>query len=225
MRRCWPRRSPTRRRGSISRWSIPGVGIDAAGGGGRGSREGDRVLVGPDNGLLSLAIERLGGADEAVDVSASPVRLEPLSATFHGRDLFAPVAAHLALGAPLTELGEPIDPPASPGSSDPAAVIEPDVGLTATVSHLDGYGNARLIATAEDAAAAGLEHGERDRASGPAMPSTRASTGAPSSTSIPASCCSTADSSGRARAGGQPRRRRATLLGVAAGDEVELVRA
>src|SRR5438105_3893614 len=56
----------------------------------------ERLFVGPDNGLLSLALDRFGGAAEAVDISATPVRLEPVSATFHGRDLFAPVAAHLA---------------------------------------------------------------------------------------------------------------------------------
>src|SRR5947209_7135817 len=60
-----------------------------------------RLLVGPDNGLLSLAWARAGGALEAVDVSRSQHRLEPVSATFHGRDLFAPVAAALAAGAPL----------------------------------------------------------------------------------------------------------------------------
>ena len=64
-----------------------------------------RFLVGPDNGLLSRALERLGGALDAVDLSRSPFRLEPVSATFHGRDLFAPVAAHLALGARLDEAG------------------------------------------------------------------------------------------------------------------------
>ena len=69
-----------------------------------------RLLVGPDNGLLSLAWERFGGVAEAVDVSRSPHRLEPVSATFHGRDVFAPVAAHLAAGAPLAEAGEPLDP-------------------------------------------------------------------------------------------------------------------
>ena len=71
--------------------------------------EEDRILVGPDNGLLALAIERFGGAVEAVDVARSPHRLEPTSATFHGRDLFAPVAAHLAAGAPLADAGDPID--------------------------------------------------------------------------------------------------------------------
>ena len=68
-----------------------------------------RIFVGPDNGLLSLAVEADGGAVEAVDVRRSPLRLEPVSATFHGRDIFAPVAAHLAAGAPLAEAGDPLD--------------------------------------------------------------------------------------------------------------------
>ncbi|HEX4733763.1 MAG TPA: SAM-dependent chlorinase/fluorinase [Thermoleophilaceae bacterium] len=66
------------------------------------------VLVGPDNGLLSLAAEAAGGAAEAVDISRSQHRLEPVSATFHGRDVFAPVAAALAGGAPLAEAGDPL---------------------------------------------------------------------------------------------------------------------
>ena len=68
----------------------------------------DRVLVGPDNGLLWPAVEHLSGVVEAVDVSRSPLRLEPISATFHGRDVLAPVAAHLSLGVPLAEAGERI---------------------------------------------------------------------------------------------------------------------
>src|SRR3954470_21412899 len=60
--------------------------------------EEDRLLVGPDNGLLSLAAARFGGVVEAADVGRSPWRLEPVSATFHGRDIFSPVAAHLAAG-------------------------------------------------------------------------------------------------------------------------------
>ena len=74
-------------------------------------RTGDgRILVGPDNGLLSLAWERCGGVELAVDVTRSPHRLEPVSATFHGRDIFAPVAAHLAAGAELADAGDPLDP-------------------------------------------------------------------------------------------------------------------
>ncbi len=72
--------------------------------------EEDRLLVGPDNGLLVPAAECFGGVAEAVDVGASPWCLQPVSATFHGRDVFGPVAAHLAAGEPLAAAGEPIDP-------------------------------------------------------------------------------------------------------------------
>jgi S-adenosylmethionine hydrolase len=68
-----------------------------------------RLLVGPDNGLLSLAWPRCGGIDLAVDITRSPHRLEPVSATFHGRDIFAPVAAHLARGAELADAGDQLD--------------------------------------------------------------------------------------------------------------------
>lgn len=68
----------------------------------------ERLLVGPDNGLLMLAAERLGGVLEAVDIGRSPERLQPVSATFHGRDIFAPVAAALAAQQPLADVGEPL---------------------------------------------------------------------------------------------------------------------
>ena len=67
--------------------------------------EDGRIFVGPDNGLLSLAWEKAGGVVEAVDVTRSPHRLEPVSATFHGRDVFCPVGAHLARGEELAEAG------------------------------------------------------------------------------------------------------------------------
>ena len=56
------------------------------------------TLVGPDNGLLSMAWEALGGAEAAAEITADDVVLQPLSKTFHGRDVFAPAAAHLANG-------------------------------------------------------------------------------------------------------------------------------
>jgi S-adenosyl-L-methionine hydrolase (adenosine-forming) len=71
--------------------------------------EGDRVLVGPDNGLLLPAAKRFGGVAEAIEIGRSKHRLEPTAATFHGRDVFAPVGAHLAAGDPLAEAGEPIE--------------------------------------------------------------------------------------------------------------------
>ena len=103
----------------------------------------DRVLVGPDNGLLWPAIERLGGPGEAADVSRSPFRLEPLSATFHGRDVFAPVAATLAQGATLHEVGTPLAPDALTTLESSRAQIE-DRRTLAHVAYLDRYGNAVL---------------------------------------------------------------------------------
>ncbi|MDX6582694.1 MAG: hypothetical protein QOI10_1878 [Solirubrobacterales bacterium] len=128
---------------------------------------GDRHFVGPDNGLLSLALARFGGATEAVDISGTPVRLEPVSATFHGRDLFAPVAAHLALGEPLAGLGEPIDAATLVKIERGEPEIEPGTRLEAEVGHVDAFGNLSLIATAADADDAGLEVGNRLRVRGP----------------------------------------------------------
>ena len=71
---------------------------------------GEQFFVGPDNGLLWPAIQRAGGASEAVEISDTPVRLRPTGHTFHGRDLFSPVAAAIAAGIGLAELGEPFDP-------------------------------------------------------------------------------------------------------------------
>ena len=127
----------------------------------------ERHFVGPDNGLLSLALERFGGAAEAIDISATPVRLEPVSATFHGRDLFAPVAAHLALGEPLAGLGEPIDPAALAPVDRGEPEVKPGLSLEAEVGHIDAFGNLSLIATAADADDAGLEVGNRLRVRGP----------------------------------------------------------
>jgi S-adenosylmethionine hydrolase len=128
---------------------------------------GEHHLVGPDNGLLSLALDRFGGATEAIDLSATPVRLEPVSATFHGRDLFAPVAAHLALGEPLARLGEPIDPASLETIDRGEPEVESGLRLEAEVGYVDAFGNLSLIATAADADDAGLEVGGRLRVRGP----------------------------------------------------------
>src|SRR4051794_35622866 len=102
-----------------------------------------RLLVGPDNGLLSRALDRLGGALEAVELSRSAFRLEPVSATFHGRDLFAPVAAHLSLGARLDEAGEAIDVGSLVALELPSPRIA-DGEVAAHAIHRDGYGNVTL---------------------------------------------------------------------------------
>ncbi len=123
-------------------------------------RTGDgRALVGPDNGVLSVAWEACGGVVEAVDISRSPHRLEPVSATFHGRDIFAPVAAHLATGTPLAEAGGPLDPATLVRLELPCARLTDD-GVVAHALHADRYGNVTLDAEHEDLAAAGLRVGE-----------------------------------------------------------------
>ena len=103
----------------------------------------NRVLVGPDNGLFSLAIDRLGGATEAVDLGDSPFRLEPVSATFHGRDIFAPVAAHLSMGARLEEAGKPLDPAELIGIDLPRTEVSAGKATTHCL-YVDHFGNATL---------------------------------------------------------------------------------
>jgi S-adenosylmethionine hydrolase len=118
----------------------------------------DRLLVGPDNGLLLPAAERFGGIAEVVEISESPWRLEPVAATFHGRDLFAPVAARLATGAPLAEAGPPIEPVELVPLDVPHPRLAPGT-LVATVLGIDGFGNVSLLAGHGDLAAAGLRIG------------------------------------------------------------------
>ena len=118
----------------------------------------DRVLVGPDNGLLTVAAEVLGGVVDAVGIGDSPECLRPGSATFHGRDVFAPVAAALADGVALAALGEPIAPDGLKRLVLPRARRDRDT-LIAHVLTTDVYGNVALDATAEMATEVGLVPG------------------------------------------------------------------
>ena len=119
-----------------------------------------QLLVGPDNGLLWLAAQSLGGIAEALDIGVSPERREPVSATFHGRDIFAPVAAALAAGAPFECLGEAIPVDSVRRLTLPAAHLEDDV-LVAHVLRVDHFGNLLLDASTEQLQAAGLRPGGR----------------------------------------------------------------
>jgi S-adenosylmethionine hydrolase len=103
----------------------------------------ERILVGPDNGLLAPAVAALGGAAEAVDISLSGFRLEPVSATFHGRDIFAPVSAHLAAGAALSEAGEAVDP-AGLVAGEPSRAEVAEGRVIAHALYVDRYGNVAL---------------------------------------------------------------------------------
>jgi S-adenosyl-L-methionine hydrolase (adenosine-forming) len=117
-----------------------------------------RTLVGPDNGLLSLAWEQCGGVELAVDVTRSPHRLEPVSATFHGRDIFAPVAANLALGAELADAGEPVDPADLQTVNLPQPRAEEGL-LLAHALVVDRFGNVGLDANHDDTAGTGITLG------------------------------------------------------------------
>ncbi len=118
-----------------------------------------RLLVGPDNGLLSLAWERAEGVERAVDVTRSPHRLEPLSATFHGRDVFAPVAAHLAAGAELADAGEPVDPETLERVELAKPRTESDGTVVAHALSADRFGNVALNVGHELLAGTGLTLG------------------------------------------------------------------
>lgn len=118
-----------------------------------------QLLIGPDNGLLSLASERAGGVELAVDVTRSPHRLEPVSATFHGRDVFAPVAAHLAAGATLADAGEPLDPETLAQVQLPVPRVGEDGSVAAHALAADRFGNVALNVSHEALAGTGLTLG------------------------------------------------------------------
>jgi S-adenosylmethionine hydrolase len=117
-----------------------------------------RVLVGPDNGVLLEAAERLGGATRAVELTAEAYMLRPVSPTFHGRDLFAPVAAHLARGVALEALGPELDPACLVRVELPRSQVEPG-RVQATVLAVDRFGNVRLNVGAGELAQAGIDAG------------------------------------------------------------------
>jgi S-adenosylmethionine hydrolase len=119
---------------------------------------GDRLFVGPDNGLLILACAADGGVAEAYVLSKGEHWLEPVSATFHGRDIFAPVAARLAAGLPLHAVGDAIDP-AGLTQLDIPQPKKTKRGLKATAVLVDRYGNIALNLNAKQLEEAEL--GER----------------------------------------------------------------
>src|SRR5436190_3953087 len=119
-----------------------------------------RIYVGPDNGLLLLAADRFGGVLEAYELANPDYALDHVSRTFHGRDLFSPASAHLALGVSPTELGPPVDPEALVRLDLP----EPEVGrsrIGATVLGVDRFGNVALNLSREHLEQASIVPGTR----------------------------------------------------------------
>jgi len=116
--------------------------------------EGRGVLIGPDNGLLSMGTALAGGADAAVVLNNPQYHLEAPGATFAGRDIFAPAAAHLCNGVPLAELGEAVDPNLLLPGVVPLSRTEGDETI-AEVTCIDRYGNCQLNVGPDDVAALG----------------------------------------------------------------------
>ncbi len=119
------------------------------------------TLIGPDNGLLIPGAERLGGITRAHLIDNIQYRLPVLTSTFHGRDLFAPAAAHLALGVPLESIGPEIDPTELVSVDWPPVVVRPGE-LESTVIYRDTFGNLKLAGVTADLTDAieSLEHGD-----------------------------------------------------------------
>jgi S-adenosylmethionine hydrolase len=102
-----------------------------------------QLLVGPDNGLLSMAWGQLGGLARAVHVTSAKVIAPNVSATFHGRDIFAPAAAHLACGVPLEELGPDVEPDSVATVTLPEPKMR-DGEVRCQVMGVDRFGNLQL---------------------------------------------------------------------------------
>ena len=120
----------------------PGVGTDRRPIGIRTAR-GD-MLIGPDNGLLLPAADTLGGAVEARELANRALWLAEISATFHGRDIFSPVAAHLAAGdATFDAVGPAIAIDSLVRLHEPRARVT-DGAIETEVTWVDSFGNLRL---------------------------------------------------------------------------------
>jgi S-adenosyl-L-methionine hydrolase (adenosine-forming) len=123
--------------------------------------DGASVLVGPDNGLLAPAVALVGGSDRAVELTDPAFQLQAPGPTFAGRDVFAPVAAHLCAGVALEALGPEIDPAGLLPGVLPISHLDDDGLLVAEVLWVDRYGNAQLNVDPDEVASFGDRMGLR----------------------------------------------------------------
>jgi len=121
----------------------PGVGTERRGIAIETSR-GD-YLVGPDNGLLVPAASRLGGIVRVHTLENPQYRLPVITSSFHGRDIFSPGAAHLAMGVPLEFVGPAVDPRTLVLLDWPEPQVY-DGLLRSSILYLDTFGNVKLSA-------------------------------------------------------------------------------
>jgi len=111
------------------------------------------VLIGPDNGLLMPAADRLGGIVEVRELANPDMMLGDTTMTFHGRDIFAPIGAHLAAGRSFEEIG-PVVPVADLVALAFASPAARDGGLDSSIVYIDSFGNLRLAGDPTDLEAA-----------------------------------------------------------------------
>ncbi|HET9291680.1 MAG TPA: SAM-dependent chlorinase/fluorinase [Actinomycetes bacterium] len=136
--------------------------VDPEVGTGRGMvavQAGGQALVGPDNGLLVWAAEALGGVGRVHVLQEPAYRLAPVSATFHGRDVFAPAAAHLAAGVAPGALGPELDPDGLVRLERAGARVDGDRVGTSVVA-VDHFGNLALDLRRDDLTGAGVAVGD-----------------------------------------------------------------
>jgi len=119
----------------------------------------DSIFVGPDNGLLSYAWEARGGVKAAAQIANHDLWLEQIHATFRGRDIFAPVAAHLALGRALDDVGPTVKPVELTTLPTRAATVDDD-HVHAEIRAVDHFGNVSLNLARADLEAAGIVLGD-----------------------------------------------------------------
>ncbi len=133
----------------------PGVGTARRG---VAVQAGEGILVGPDNGLLSWAVAAQGGAQRACQLTNGEWWLHPVSPTFHGRDIFTPVAARLATGHDLAEAGTEIDVTDLVTLPAPTSRVR-DGEAEGEVMSVDRFGNVQLSIAASDADRLGIGFG------------------------------------------------------------------
>src|SRR3954447_13953789 len=117
------------------------------------------VLVGPDNGLLSFAWEVRGGMARAYEISNEALFRDTVHKTFRGRDVFAPVTAHLANGRPLADVGPAIGASSLKTLAVREAVVDDD-HVHAEIRTVDHFGNVSLNIARSGLEAAGIALGD-----------------------------------------------------------------
>ena len=184
---------------------------------------GEGVVIGPDNGLLAPAVAMAGGAERAFELTNPEYQLAAPGATFAGRDMFAPAAAHVCNGVDLAELGPEVDPVLLLPGTVPLPRPDGD-GLVAEVLWVDRFGNCQLNVGPDDlpshwGTALQLRFGADD----PQGPSVRRASRATSFAELAGGAAGLVLDSYGMLAVCLDQRSAAAELGLAAGDQVTIV--